>query len=49
MVYRNGGGWTDMVSKISPELGYNSIKEIPRIVKKLDVILILFSKLRVLY
>jgi len=36
IVYRDGGGWTDIVSRISMSLGYARIEEAARIIKQLD-------------
>jgi glycosyltransferase involved in cell wall biosynthesis len=33
IVYRDGGGWTDIVSKIDRRLGYDDVSEIPRIIR----------------
>jgi len=35
VVYRDGGGWTDIVSKIGQGLGYMSIEEAARIIRSL--------------
>jgi len=36
IVYRDGGGWYDVVSKVHDVLGYNSILEAPAIIRKLE-------------
>lgn len=36
IVYRNGGVWYDVVSKVADALGYNTIDEVVRIIKYLD-------------
>jgi glycosyltransferase involved in cell wall biosynthesis len=36
MVYRDGGAWTDIVSRIDPGLGYYDIGEVPKIVRELE-------------
>lgn len=36
IVYKDGGAWTDIVSRINPILGYESISEVPGIVKEID-------------
>lgn len=36
VVYRNGGAWTDIVSPISEKLGYNTLEEVPAIIRKLE-------------
>jgi glycosyltransferase involved in cell wall biosynthesis len=36
IVYRDGGVWYDVVSRVSDTLGYTSISEVPRIVKILE-------------
>lgn len=36
IVYRDGGAWTDIVSPISENLGYNTLEEIPIIIRKLE-------------
>ena len=33
VVYRDGGGWTDIVSRIDEELGYTSVEEAARIIR----------------
>jgi len=35
VVYRDGGGWTDIVSKIGQGLGYMSVEKAPHIVRSL--------------
>jgi glycosyltransferase involved in cell wall biosynthesis len=36
IVYREGGAWSDIVSRVDEELGYNDISEVPSIVKKFE-------------
>lgn len=36
IVYRDGGAWTDLVSRVSPELGYAEIEEVPSKVRSLE-------------
>ena len=36
IVYRDGGGWTDIVSRISSELGYRDISEVSMIIRRLE-------------
>jgi len=36
IVYRDGGAWHDVVSRVSDVLGYGSIEEVPGIVKRLE-------------
>jgi alpha-1,2-mannosyltransferase len=36
IVYRDGGAWSDIVSRVDEELGYNDISEVPSIVKKFE-------------
>jgi Glycosyltransferase len=35
VVYRDGGGWTDIVSRIDEGLGYTSVEEVAHIIKSL--------------
>ena len=35
VVYRDGGGWTDIASRIDEELGYTSVEEAAHIVRSL--------------
>ena len=46
IVYRDGGAWYDVVSKVSSELGYRRIEEVVGLIKKLDENMELYSKLR---
>jgi len=46
IVYRDGGGWYDVVSKVHDVLGYNSILEAPAIIRKLDSELELYEYLK---
>jgi len=46
IVYRDGGAWYDVVSKISSILGYSDIGEIPVIIKKLEENRELYIKLK---
>jgi len=36
VVYRDGGGWTDIVSRISSELGYSRIEEATKIIRSVE-------------
>lgn len=36
IVYRDGGAWTDVVSRVSTELGYYNIIDVPKIVNRID-------------
>jgi len=36
IVYRDGGAWTDIVSKIDPSLGYIEIREVLKLVKAIE-------------
>ncbi|WP_440060027.1 glycosyltransferase [Thermogladius sp. 4427co] len=36
VVYRDGGAWTDIVSRIDPGLGYTDISEVPRIIRTVE-------------
>jgi glycosyltransferase involved in cell wall biosynthesis len=36
IVYRDGGVWYDIVSRVSDILGYGDINEVPNIIKSLD-------------
>lgn len=46
VVYKDGGAWYDVVSKVSSELGYRRIEEAANIVRRLDEDKELYSKLR---
>ncbi|NAZ31587.1 MAG: hypothetical protein GU352_02630 [Acidilobus sp.] len=35
MVYRDGGGWTDIASRINQGLGYTSVEEAAHIIRSL--------------
>ena len=35
VVYRDGGGWTDIVSRIDKGLGYTSVEEAAHIIRSL--------------
>ncbi|MFP3402686.1 MAG: hypothetical protein RXN87_03995 [Acidilobus sp.] len=35
VVYRDGGGWTDIVSRIDQDLGYTSVEEAASTIKSL--------------
>jgi glycosyltransferase involved in cell wall biosynthesis len=35
VVYRDGGGWTDIVSRVDQGLGYTSVEEAARIIRSL--------------
>ncbi len=36
IVYRDGGAWFDIVSRISPALGYTEVGEVPSIVRRVE-------------
>ena len=36
IVYRDGGAWTDIVSPLSPTLGYQSPEEVAHIIRRID-------------
>jgi glycosyltransferase involved in cell wall biosynthesis len=46
IVYRDGGAWYDLVSRISSTLSYISIKEVPEIINVLEKNRNLYEKLR---
>jgi len=46
IVYRDGGVWYDIVSKISDILGYRDVNEVPNIIKNLDNNIDLYITLR---
>jgi len=46
LVYRDGGAWTDIVSPLSPMLGYRSIEEVPSIIRRLESDQRLYRELR---
>jgi hypothetical protein len=46
IVYRDGGTWYDIVSKISDLLGYTNIGEIPGIIRRLSEDTVICLKLR---
>ena len=46
LVYRDGGAWYDVVSRIDYRLGYNSIEEVPNIIRSLDSNQSLYQTLR---
>ncbi len=46
IVYRDGGAWYDVVSKVSDVLGYNDVAEVPNIIKRIDCGGDLYSALR---
>lgn len=46
LVYRDGGAWYDVVSKVSSLLGYSSIEEVPRIIQYIDSNINLYERLR---
>lgn len=46
IVYRDGGGWTDLASHVHPGLGYMDIAEIPAIIERIDSDKQLYQKLR---
>ena len=46
MVFRGGGAWYDIVSRVDEILGYSSIYEIPKIIKHVESSRGLYEKLR---
>lgn len=36
IVYRDGGAWYDIVSKVSDILGYSNVSEVPSIIRKIE-------------
>lgn len=36
IVYKHGGAWTDIVSRLSPELGYLDVHEVPLIIRSIE-------------
>jgi alpha-1,2-mannosyltransferase len=46
IVYRDGGAWHDVVSRVSDILGYSDISEVPGIIRKIDENPALYNKLR---
>lgn len=46
IVFRGGGAWYDVVSKVSDLLGYRRIEEVPRIVRRIDGERGLYERLR---
>ncbi|MGB9827086.1 MAG: glycosyltransferase [Thermosphaera sp.] len=46
IVYKDGGAWYDVVSKVSSMLGYSSISEVPSIIKSIEDDKELYSKLK---
>jgi hypothetical protein len=46
IVYKDGGAWYDIVSKITDFLGYTDITEIPNIIKKVEEDKELYIKLK---
>jgi len=46
IVYRDGGGWYDIVSRVSESLGYNSIVDVPKIIRALEENKELYIRLR---
>jgi len=36
IVYRDGGGWTDLVSPVDHTLGYEDVNQVPRIIRTLE-------------
>jgi len=46
IVYRDGGAWYDVVSRVSELLGYSNISEVPGIIRRLEEDKVIYSKLR---
>lgn len=46
IVYRDGGAWYDVVSRVSGMLGYRTIEEVPNIVRRVDGEHQLYERLR---
>jgi len=46
IVYRDGGAWYDVVSRVSELLGYGNIGEVPGIIRRLEQDKVIYSKLR---
>ncbi|MGC8982731.1 MAG: glycosyltransferase family 4 protein [Desulfurococcaceae archaeon] len=46
LVYRDGGGWYDVVSRVSSELGYCDVREVPGIIRRLEADRGLYEELR---
>lgn len=46
IVYRDGGAWVDVVSKISDMLGYSDVNEVPSIIRRIDAERELYEELR---
>jgi alpha-1,2-mannosyltransferase len=46
VVYRDGGAWYDIVSRVSDRLGYSDIHEVPSIIKAIEGDRKLYEKLR---
>jgi alpha-1,2-mannosyltransferase len=46
IVYRDGGAWYDVVSRVSELLGYSNIGEVPGIIRRLEQDKVIYSKLR---
>jgi len=46
IVYRDGGAWYDVVSRVSELLGYSNISEVPGIIRRLEQDKVIYSKLR---
>ncbi len=46
LVYRDGGAWYDIVSRVWSMLGYESIEEVPKIIRHIDSDNSLYEKLR---
>jgi glycosyltransferase involved in cell wall biosynthesis len=46
IVYRDGGAWYDVVSRVSDTLGYYDIREVPQIIREIEEDKKLYEKLR---
>jgi glycosyltransferase involved in cell wall biosynthesis len=46
IVYRDGGAWYDVVSRVSELLGYSNVSEVPGIIRRLEQDKVIYSKLR---
>jgi len=46
LVYRDGGAWHDIVSRVWGMLGYEAIEEVPKIIRRIDSDNSLYEKLR---
>ena len=46
LVYRDGGAWYDVVSRVWDSLGYRAIEEVPEMIRRIDSDNSLYEKLR---